>query len=65
MDERSWTVANWVGERSRANWSSVRVRFGEGRCDYGVRASRVGSVVVRIGEDEETSGRMLFRMGGR
>lgn len=20
MEERSWTVANWVGERRRANW---------------------------------------------
>jgi hypothetical protein len=20
MEDRSWTVANWVGERRRANW---------------------------------------------
>jgi hypothetical protein len=26
MEDRSWTVANCVGERRRANWMSARIR---------------------------------------
>lgn len=27
MEERSWTVANWVGERRRANWTGRTKAF--------------------------------------
>jgi hypothetical protein len=30
MEDRSWTVANWVGERRRANWDQRWYRIGGG-----------------------------------